>query len=127
MTAPACFVGIDVAKATLEVATRPGGERWSVANDEDGIRALVNRLRPLAPTLIVLEATGGFEIATVAAAAAAGLPVVVANPRQVRDFARAAGQLAKPSMRRSWRSSPSGCAPSRGRCPTRRPRPSMPS
>jgi transposase len=95
MSAPACFVGIDVAKATLDIATRPGGERWSVANDEGGIRALVNRLRPLAPTLIVLEATGGFEIATVAAAATAGLPVVVANPRQVRDFARATGQLAK--------------------------------
>ncbi len=95
MTVPACFVGIDVAKATLDVATRPGGERWSTPNDEAGISALVARLRPLAPTLIVLEATGGFETATVAAVAAAGLAVVVANPRQVRDFARATGQLAK--------------------------------
>lgn len=95
MTAPACFVGIDVAKATLDVAVRPSGERWSAPNDEAGISALVARLRPLAPALIVLEATGGFETATVAAVAAAGLAVVVANPRQVRDFARATGQLAK--------------------------------
>jgi len=95
MTAPACFVGIDVAKATLDIATRPDGERWSVPNDEAGISALVARLRPLAPALIVLEATGGFETATVAAVATAGLAVVVAKPRQVRDFARATGQLAK--------------------------------
>jgi len=95
MSAPACFVGIDVAKATLDIAVRPGGERWSVSNDEAGIGAVVARLQPLAPALIVLEATGGFETATVAAVAAAGLAVVVANPRQVRDFARATGQLAK--------------------------------
>ncbi len=95
MSAPACFVGIDVAKATLDVAVRPAGEPWSTANDDAGIAALVARLRPLAPALIVLEATGGFETAVVAAVAAAGLAVVVANPRQVRDFARATGQLAK--------------------------------
>ena len=95
MTAPNCFVGIDVAKATLDVAVRPAGEQWSTSNDEAGIGVLVARLRPLAPTLIVLEATGGFETAVVAAVAAAGLAVVVANPRQVRDFARATGQLAK--------------------------------
>jgi len=95
MTAPAGFVGIDVAKATLDIAVRPGGEHWSAPNDEAGIGALVARLQPLAPALIVLEATGGFETATVAAVAAAGLAVVVTNPRQVRDFARATGQLAK--------------------------------
>lgn len=95
MTAPACFVGIDVSKATLDVAARPGGAAWTAPNDDAGIAALVARLRPLAPTLIVLEATGGFETAAVAALAAAGLTVVVANPRQVRDFARATGQLAK--------------------------------
>jgi transposase len=77
------------------VAIRPTGDQWSAANDEAGIAALVGRLRPLAPTLIVLEATGGFETAVVAALAAAGLAVVVANPRQVRDFAKATGQLAK--------------------------------
>jgi transposase len=95
MTGPAVFVGIDVAQATLDVALLPSGETWQVANDEPGIRALLMRLQPHAPTLIVLEATGGYERAAVAALATAGLPVVVANPRQVRDFARATGQLAK--------------------------------
>lgn len=90
-----CFVGLDVAKAGLDVALRPSGETWGVANDEPGIAQLVVRLRALHPTVIVAEATGGFERAAVAALAAAGLPVVVANPRQVRDFARATGQLAK--------------------------------
>ncbi len=88
-------VGVDVAKDRLDVAVRPSGETWSGANDEAGITALVTRLRPLGPALIVCEATGGFERAAIAALAAAGLPVVVANPRQVRDFARATGQLAK--------------------------------
>ena len=95
MTARPLFVGVDVAKGTLDVALRPGGERWSATNDEAGVTALVARLRPLAPALVVCEATGGFERAAIAALAAAGLPVVVANPRQVRDFARATGQLAK--------------------------------
>ncbi len=90
-----CFVGIDVAKATLDLALEPGGEVWSVTNDGAGVQELVSRLVPLAPTLIVLEATGGFEAAVVAAIASAGLPVVVANPRQVRDFAKACGRLAK--------------------------------
>jgi len=95
MTGPAVYVGIDVAQATLDVALLPSGETWQVANDEPGIRALLARLQPHAPTLIVLEATGGYERAAVAALATGGLPVVVANPRQVRDFARATGQLAK--------------------------------
>ncbi len=95
MTITPVFVGLDVAKATLDVALRPSGETWSVANDEAGVTSLVERLRACGPTLIVCEATGGFERAAVAALAAAGLPVVVANPRQVRDFARATGQLAK--------------------------------
>ncbi|HEY9471099.1 MAG TPA: IS110 family transposase, partial [Propionibacteriaceae bacterium] len=89
------LVGIDVAKAELVVATRPSGERWTVTNDERGVRALVDRLLKDEPELIVLEATGGYELLCVAALAAAALPVVVANPRQVRDFARATGQLAK--------------------------------
>jgi len=88
-------IGIDVAKAELVVATRPDGERWTVANDERGVRTLVERLRAAPPELIVLEATGGYELLCVAALAAAALPVVVVNPRQVRDFARATGQLAK--------------------------------
>jgi transposase len=91
------LIGIDVAKAELVVAARPTGERWAVANDERGIRTLVERLRAAAPRveLIVLEATGGYELLCVGALAAAGLPVVVANPRQVRDFAKATGQSAK--------------------------------
>lgn len=89
------FVGLDVAKAQVDVAVRPSGEQWSAANDEVGIAQLVARLRSLQPTLVVAEATGGFERAAIAALAASGLPVVVANPRQVRDFARATGQLAK--------------------------------
>jgi len=92
--APA-FVGVDVAKAELVIAIRPSGARWTVANDDGGIRTLLKRLRQHSAALVVLEATGGYERAVVAALAAARLPVVVANPRQVRDFARATGQLAK--------------------------------
>jgi transposase len=90
-----CFVGIDVAKAQLDVAVRPAGERWAVPNDAGGVVTLVARLQALHPTLIVLEATGGLERAATAALATAGLPVVVVNPRQARDVARATGQLAK--------------------------------
>src|SRR5213596_2805282 len=72
-------VGVDVAKDRLDVAVRPSGEAWSEANDDAGVRALVARLRPLGPALIVCEATGGFERAAIAALAAAGLPVVVAT------------------------------------------------
>jgi transposase len=89
------FVGIDVAKAELVVAVRPSGAQWCVPNDEPGRRALVERLGADGPQLLVLEATGGYELAAVAALVAAGLPVVVVNPRQVRDFARSTGQLAK--------------------------------
>lgn len=89
------FVGIDVAKATLDVHVRPSDERFQRANDEAGIRELVTRLQGVAPTLIVLEATGGYEVAVAAALASAGLPLAVVNPRQIRDFARATGQLAK--------------------------------
>jgi len=91
----ATFVGVDVAKERLDVAVRPSGEHWSVSNDDAGVAALVARLAPLGPALIICEATGGFERAAIAALAAGRLPVVVANPRQVRDFARASGQLAK--------------------------------
>ena len=95
MTGPACFVGIDVAKATLDCAVVPTGETWQVPNEDAALTELVTRVHRLAPSRIVLEATGGFELGVVAALAAAGLPVVVANPRQVRDFGRACGQLAK--------------------------------
>lgn len=91
----AVFVGIDVSKARLEVALGPAGEVLSVANDVAGIAALVARLDQLKPALVVLEASGGLQTALVAELGAAGLPVVVINPRQARDFARATGQLAK--------------------------------
>jgi transposase len=90
-----CFVGIDVAKAQLDIAVRPSGERWAVPNDAAGVVTLVERLQALHPTLIVLEATGGLERIATAALATAGLPVVIVNPRQARDFARATGQWAK--------------------------------
>src|SRR5918992_1971394 len=95
MSAVPLFIGIDVAKAQLDVALRPTGERWAVGNDDTSIAALVARLQAMHPTLIVLEATGGYQRAVVAALAAAGLPVAVVNPRQARDFAKATGQLAK--------------------------------
>src|SRR5256712_8265824 len=90
-----CFVGIDVATAQLDIALRPSGERWAVPNDASGVMTLVDRVQALHPTLIVLEATGGLERVVTSAVAAAGQPVVVVNPRQVRDFARATGKLAK--------------------------------
>lgn len=89
------FVGIDVSKALLDVAVRPSGETWQVANDAAGVAELGGRLRILGEVLVVCEATGGFERVVVAALAAVQVPIVVANPRQVRDFARATGQLAK--------------------------------
>lgn len=95
MTPTATFVGVDIAKADFVVACRPDGTSWTAPNDAPGITATVDRVRTLAPSLIVLEATGGYETPLVAALAAAGLPVVVANPRHVRDFAKATGQLAK--------------------------------
>jgi transposase len=90
-----CYIGIDVAKATLDIAVLPSGEAWAVTNDDVGLQELVPRLLALTPTLVVLEATGGFESPAVAALAKATIPVVVANPRQVRDFAKALGRLAK--------------------------------
>jgi len=90
-----CWIGIDISKAELDVAVRPGGVRWQAHHDAAGIDALVERCVALAPQRIVFEATGGFEIGVAAALAAQHLPVVVVNPRQVRDFARATGQLAK--------------------------------
>lgn len=89
------YVGIDVSKKNLDIAVRPGDEHWTVANDEDGIDELVTRLRSIRPRLVVLEATGGIELAVTGSLADAGLLVAVVNPRQVRDFAKATGRLAK--------------------------------
>ena len=88
-------VGIDVSKDRLDVHLRPSGEAFAVARDGKGLENLVERLLALDVSLIVLEATGGFETTVAAALAGAGLPLAVVNPRQVRDFARALGRLAK--------------------------------
>jgi transposase len=93
-TAPS-FVGIDVSKDRLDVHVRPSGQAFAIARDSKGLEQLVSDLRALAPALIVLEATGGFELTVAAALAGAGLPLAVVNPRQIRDFARATGRLAK--------------------------------
>jgi transposase len=90
-----CYVGIDVAKAWLDIAVRPSGAQWRVANTEADLPALVEQLRALEPTVIVLEATGGYERLVVSQLGAEQAPVVVVNPRQVRAFAKATGRLAK--------------------------------
>jgi transposase len=89
------FIGIDVAKDRLDVHLRPGGEAFAVARDGEGLERLAERLSALAPALVVLEATGGYETVVASRLAAAGLPLAVVNPRQIRAFARATGRLAK--------------------------------
>ncbi len=95
MTQQECFVGIDVSKASLDIAVLPEERVWRVEREEASIAGLVKELRTLAPRLIVLEATGGLESPLTAALATAGLPVAVVNPRQARDFAKATGRLSK--------------------------------
>lgn len=90
-----CTVGVDVSKATLDVAVWPDGETYQVTHDEAGVGMLVSRLLVLSPERVVVEATGGIEVALLAALAVAGLPAVRVNPSRVRDFARATGRLAK--------------------------------
>ena len=89
------YVGIDVSKAQVDVAIRPTGQRWAVSYDDGGVEELVSQMVNLGPAMVLLEATGGLELPLVAALAAAALPVVVVNPRQIREFARATGTLAK--------------------------------
>lgn len=91
----ALFVGIDVAKDSLDVHVRPTDQAWQVPNDAAGHETLRQRLTTMSDVLVVLEATGGYEVAVVAALAGASVAVVVANPRQIRAYARATGQLAK--------------------------------
>jgi transposase len=95
MTSEPIFVGIDVSKGTLDVAIRPAGTHRQVPNTDDGFDQLVALLKPLAPALIVLEATGGYQRRVVAALGLAGLPVAVVNPTRPREFAKALGRLAK--------------------------------
>ena len=92
---PEIVVGIDISKTHLDFGTLPSGEVWRESNEPTAIAHVAKRLVELAPKLIVMEATGGLEIPVAAALSRAGLPVVVVNPRQVREFARATGQLAK--------------------------------
>lgn len=95
MSTPSLFVGIDVAKAECVVAVRPTGGTWTTPQTEAGWAALAARLQALAPTLVLCEATGGLELPLASVLAAAGLPLAIVNPRQVRDFAKAKGLLAK--------------------------------
>ena len=95
MPPAAVYVGLDVSKHTIDVGVYPSGEAWHVGTTEADLAGLVAQLAARGPTLIVLEATGGYEAALVAALVTAGVPVAVVNPRQVRDFARATGPLAK--------------------------------
>ncbi|MCH9010351.1 MAG: IS110 family transposase [Chloroflexi bacterium] len=89
------YIGIDVSKDHLDVAERPKGDVSRIANDDGDINKLVSELKALKPQLIVMEATGGYEMPLAGALASGGLPVSVVNPRQVRDFARSTGKLAK--------------------------------
>lgn len=89
------FVGIDVSKAWLDIAVHEQDTYWRASNDDQGIADLVEKLKELSPALVLLKATGGFEMLLVAELAEAGLPVVVTNPRRVRAFASSTGRLAK--------------------------------
>ena len=89
------FVGIDVSKARVDVHIRPDGKAFGCATDAEGLGVLIERLKPLSPCLVVLEASGGYEGVVAGALAEAGLPVAIVNPRQVRKFAGAIGRLAK--------------------------------
>lgn len=92
------FVGIDIAKDSLDLCIEPGTEVLHLAYDDKGIAQVVKRMAHVAPNLIVMEATGGLEMRLASELAAKGLPVAVINPRQARDFAKATGQLAKTDM-----------------------------
>ena len=89
------FVGIDISKDRLDVHIHPTEECFSLAHDEAGVAEVVRRVQGVGPQLVAMEATGGYEIRVAAALGSAGLPVVVVNPRQIRDYARATGQIAK--------------------------------
>ncbi|MGO9572174.1 MAG: IS110 family transposase [Desulfomonilaceae bacterium] len=95
MKSPEIFIGIDISKSELEVGVLPESQTWTTSNDQDGLSSLVKQLGDLSPVLIVMEATGGLERPLMAVLEAAGFPFSLVNPRQVRDFARAMGILAK--------------------------------
>ncbi|MBB4189856.1 hypothetical protein GGE07_006562 [Sinorhizobium terangae] len=118
----AVFVGIDVSKDRLDVHLRPSSEAFLVSRDGKGLDELVARLAALPVALVVLEATGGFEVTVAAALAGAGLPLCVVNPRQIRDFARATAGWPRPmrSTPRRSRCLPNASGPRSGRCRGRR-------
>jgi len=89
------FVGIDVAKEHLDIAVRPNGEIWTIKNDEQSAMELAIKLKELRPAVVVMEATGSYEMCVASVLSITGLPVAVVNPRQVRDFAKSTGKLAK--------------------------------
>lgn len=89
------FVGIDVAKEHLDIAVRPNGKSWTINNDEQSAMELAIKLKELRPAVVVMEATGGYEMCVASIMTTTGLPVAVVNPRQVRDFAKSTGKLAK--------------------------------
>ena len=89
------YVGIDVSKDKLDLALRPDGQEWSEGQDDSSLERLVRKLKDIAPALVVLEATGGYEARVAALLATEGIAVSVVNPRQVRDFAKSTGKLAK--------------------------------
>jgi len=124
MAQESVFAGIDVAKDRLDLALRPSGTVRTVAYDAAGISGLVSELQSLEPLAVVLESTGGLELPLAGALAAASLPVVVVNPRQVRDFAKATGRLAKTDVldARSSPTLPRLCARPFVPCPTPTPR-----
>lgn len=96
------YLGLDVARDHLDIAVHPTGDAWRVPNTPAGHDTVVHRARALQPARLVLEASGGYEQAVDAALVAAGLPVVVVNPRQVRDFARSRNILAKTDRLDAW-------------------------
>lgn len=95
MNSPLNFIGIDVSKKSLDIALRPSNQQWSVEYNDKEIAALIKKLTDFDPALVVVEATGGLQTQLVSQFVAAGLPIVVCNPRQIRDFAKATGKLAK--------------------------------
>ena len=117
------IIGIDVSKDRLDVAVRPSGEAFTVARNASGLDALIARLKALAPRLVALEATGGFETVVAASLGAAGLPFVIVNPAQIRAFAKALGKRAKTDRVDAAGSpiSPRRPVPSRVHCRTKPP------
>ncbi len=102
MVSQELFIGVDICKDRLDIANDSNSEVWSQANDDSGVSLLVEKLIPLKPSLIVMEATGGLETLLYSALVTAGLPAVVVNPRQIRDFAKALGKLAKTDAIDAW-------------------------